>query len=93
LLTVTVTDATGKPVTQLAPVMNAFSHLVGFYDDYRSIVHIHPEGGEITNSELRGGPTMTFRLYPPRAGHLRLYCQVLHQGRMLFAPFDLNIAP
>lgn len=93
LITITAADAAGKPVTQLAPVMNAFAHLVGFYDDYRTVVHLHPEGGEITKPELRGGPTMSFRFYPPRAGHLRLYCQVLHEGRMIFAPFDVNVAP
>lgn len=93
VITITVTDAAGQPVTQLTPVMNAFAHLVGFYDDYRTVVHLHPAGGEILRPELRGGPAMEFKFYPPRAGHLRLYCQVLHEGRMIFAPFDLEVAP
>ncbi len=93
LITINVSDAAGKPVTQLAPVMNAFAHLVGFYEDYRTVLHLHPEGGEITKAELRGGPVMNFRFYAPRAGQLRLYCQVFHEGRMIFAPFDVNVAP
>ncbi len=92
-LTITVTDARERPVRDLAPFMNAFAHVVGFYDDYRTVVHIHPEGGEILRPDVRGGPTMTFRLFPPRAGNLRLYCQVLVGGKALFAPFDVRVEP
>ncbi len=73
--------------------MNAFAHLVGFYEDGQTVVHLHPTGGEITDPSLRGGPTMEFLFYPPRAGHLRLFCQVQVGGRQVFAPFDLEIAP
>ncbi|WP_395738811.1 hypothetical protein [Prosthecobacter sp.] len=88
-----VTDAAGKPVTQLEPVMNAFAHLVGFYDDYRSVVHLHPAGGDVTASDARGGPGLSFMFFPPRAGFIRLYCQVSVNGRMLFAPFNVNVVP
>lgn len=90
---VMITDQAGQPVKNLAPVMNAFAHLVGFYDDYRTVVHFHPEGGEILRDDLRGGPAMGFRFFPPKAGFLRLYCQVLVEGQMIFAPFALNIGP
>ena len=90
---ITVTDSTGRPVTNLEPVMNAFAHLVGFYDDYRTLVHLHPTGGDVLNPEARGGPTLGFILFPPKAGFIRLYCQVSIGGRMLFAPFNLNVAP
>ncbi len=92
-LTVTVTDDQRQPITQLMPVMNAFAHLVGFYDDGKTVVHLHPTGGDVLRTDVRGGPAMEFKFYPPRAGHLRLYCQVLYEGRMIFAPFDVNIAP
>ena len=88
-----VTDAAGKPVRRLEPVMNAFCHLVGFYEDYRTVVHLHPEGGDILRDDLRGGPVMGFKFYPPRAGFIRLFCQVVVDGKTIFAPFNVNVAP
>jgi hypothetical protein len=88
-----VTEANGEPVKILEPVMNAFAHLVGFYDDYQTVVHLHPAGGDILNAELRGGPSLGFQFFPPKSGFIRLYCQVSIGGKMLFAPFNLNIAP
>lgn len=92
-MNITVTDAAGQPVLGLEPVMNAFAHLVGFYDDYRTVVHLHPTGGDILNPEQRGGPSLGFILFAPKAGFIRLYCQVSIGGKMLFAPFNLNVEP
>lgn len=91
-MSITVTDANGQPVQQLEPVMNAFAHLVGFYDDYQTVVHLHPTGGDILNPEARGGPTLGFQFFPPKAGFMRVYCQVSIAGRMLFAPFGVNVS-
>lgn len=88
-----VSEANGQPVRRLEPLMNAFAHLVGFYDDYRTVVHLHPEGGDILRDDLRGGPAMNFKFYPPRAGFLRLFCQVVVDGKTIFAPFNVNVAP
>lgn len=90
---VMVTDAQGQGVTKLEPVMQAFAHLVGFYEDFQSLVHLHPGGGEVTRDDMRGGPGLGFQFFAPKAGFLRLYCQVSIEGKMLFAPFDLTIAP
>ncbi len=90
---ITVADADGMPFTRLEPVMNAFAHVVGFYDDYRTIIHLHSEGGEVRGTEARGGPAMNFVVFPPRAGFLRLYCQVSIGGKALFVPFNVNVAP
>lgn len=92
-LRVTVTDASGQPMRGLEPVMNAFAHMVGFHEDYRTVVHLHPLGGEVHDQAARGGPTMSFRFLAPKAGYLRLYCQVQAEGKMIFAPFDLQIVP
>ena len=92
-MTITVSKMEGTPVQSLQPVMNAFAHLVGFYEDYRTVVHLHPGGGEITNPELRGGPSLGFMFFPPKAGFIRLYCQVLIDGEMIFAPFNVNVVP
>ena len=88
-----IADSEGKPLRQLEPVMNAFAHLVGFYEDYRTVVHLHPEGGDVLRDDLRGGPVLGFKFYPPRAGFIRLFCQVLVDGKMIFAPFNVNVAP
>lgn len=90
-LRVTVTDAAGKPMRGLEPVMNAFAHMVGFHADYQTVVHLHPLGGEVFDQAARGGPTMSFRFLAPKPGYLRLYCQVQVGGKQIFAPFDVNI--
>ena len=90
---VTVTDAHGKPIAKLEPVMNAFAHLVGFYSDYVTVVHFHATGGDVLNPALRGGPSMGFILFPPKPGFVRLYCQVMIEGKTIFAPFNLNVQP
>ncbi len=93
VMNITVTDANGQPVKTLEPVMNAFAHLVGFYGDYQTVVHLHPGGGDVLNSALRGGPSLGFQFFPPKPGFIRLYCQVSIGGKMLFAPFNLNVVP
>ena len=93
VMQIEITDPAGKPLRQLEPVMNAFAHLVGFYEDYRTVVHLHPEGGDVTRDDLRGGPILGFKFYPPRPGFIRLFCQVVVDGKTIFAPFNVNVAP
>jgi hypothetical protein len=64
---------------------------VGFYDDFKTVVHVHPNGGDILNQESRGGPGLAFQFFPPRAGFIRFYCQVMIDGEMIFAPFNVNV--
>lgn len=90
---VTVSEPDGRPVTRLEPVMNAFAHLVGFYDDRRTVLHLHPEGGEIVNPDVRGGPSLDFRFYAPKPGFVRLFCQVQIGGEAVYAPFNINVQP
>lgn len=92
-MVIKVTAADGKPVTQLEPTMNAFAHLVGFYDDYHTIIHLHPAGGEILDARARGGPLLDFRFYPPKPGSFRLYGQIVLGGKMITVPFNLTVAP
>lgn len=90
-LGISVSDSDGKPVTRLEPLMSAFAHLVGFYDDFNTVIHLHPLGGDILNPELRGGPSLSFKAFPPKAGFVRLYCRVSVDGKILFAPFNVNV--
>lgn len=88
-----VSRADGTPMNELEPLMNSFAHLIGFYDDFETVVHLHPVAGDVTNRESRGGPVMSFNFYPPRAGFVRLYCQVQVKGRKIYAPFNVNVLP
>jgi hypothetical protein len=88
-----VSDAEGNPYTQLEPVMDAFAHLVGFYEDGRSILHIHPKGLPLLNAKARGGPELEFQFYTTRRGFVRLFAQIRAQGELLTIPFALQIGP
>ena len=83
----------GKPVTTLQPVMGAFAHVVGFSEDYHSIMHIHPMGTEPTHEEDRGGPTLDIHIEPATAGFVKLFAQVRINDQDIFAPFGLMVLP
>jgi hypothetical protein len=89
----TVKDADGKPFAGLEPVMGAFGHFVGFFDDRKAVIHVHPAGPEPQQPGERGGPVLPFYLYAPRDGYLRFYVQVRVGGIDHFAAFGLNVAP
>jgi len=81
----------GQPVDFLEPVMGAFAHMVGFYEDYETIAHIHPMGEEPTEATERGGPSLSFHIVPKQAGYLKLFGQVQIDGKQVFAPFGILI--
>ena len=81
----------GQPFNVLEPVMGAFAHMVGFYEDYETIAHIHPMGAEPTKDTERGGPTLRFHIEPEQAGYLKLFAQVQIDGKQVFAPFSILV--
>lgn len=81
----------GQHVDFLEPVMGAFAHMVGFYEDYESIAHIHPMGKGPAEATERGGPTLRFHIEPERAGYLKLFAQVQLDKKQVFAPFGVLI--
>ncbi len=87
-----ILSAHGKPVQNLEPVMGAYAHIVGFSDDFKTIVHAHPMGKEPTKESDRGGSTLRFHLEPQTAGFIKLFIQVKINGKMLFVPFGLYIS-
>jgi hypothetical protein len=91
--TITVTGADGKPFTKLEPIMGTYAHIVGFCEDGKTVIHVHPFGQEPTKAEDRGGPAFGFKLYVPAAGFIRLYGQVQIDGESQFAPFGLTVVP
>jgi hypothetical protein len=88
-----ITTADGKGFTQLEPLMATFAHLVGFNQDYKTVMHIHPKGAPVLDPAARGGPELEFQIYALQPGFVRLFAQVQIEGRSRFAPFGLQIAP
>jgi hypothetical protein len=81
----------GQPFNQLEPVMGAFAHVVGFTEDYNSVLHIHPMGKEPTSDTERGGPKLEFHIEPEKAGFVKLFTQVKIGGKDVFAPFSIIV--
>jgi hypothetical protein len=81
----------GQPFTALEPVMGAFAHVVGFTEDYNSVLHVHPMGKEPTSETERGGPKLEFHIEPEKAGFVKLFAQVRIGGRDIFAPFGITV--
>ena len=89
---VNVTQATtDEPVTSLQPVMGAFAHIVGIYDDDETITHVHPMGAEPTNDSQRGGPQLDFHLEAKHTGFIKLFAQVRIGSKDYFAPFGVSV--
>ena len=86
-----VSNSQGKPVTYLEPLMGAYAHIVGFNEDFNSVVHIHPMGAEPQKSSDRGGPELSFHIEPQKAGFIKLFAQVKIKGKEYFAPFGLVV--
>lgn len=80
----------GKPVDRLEPVMGAFAHMVGFGDDFQTILHIHPVGGMPQPGQF-GGPDIDFQLRPTQPGWLRLYVQFSVDGKEHLAEFVVKV--
>lgn len=87
---ITVTQ-NGKPFTQLEPVMGAFAHVVGFNEDYKTVIHIHPLGKEPGNADMRGGPQLDFHMEFEKLGFVKLFAQVRVDGKNIFAPFGITV--
>lgn len=71
--------------------MGAFAHIVGFYDDFQSVVHVHPMGEEPISSKQRGGPDLSFHIEPEKTGYLKLYVQLRRNEQDIFIPFGLTV--
>ena len=81
----------GKPFDQLQPVMGAYAHVVGFYEDFDTVAHVHPIGPEPKRVTDRGGPEIEFHLNPQAPGYLKLFVQTQIDGNEVYAPFTVRI--
>jgi len=91
--TLRVTKANGTPVTELEPIMGAFSHLAAFHADGKTVLHIHPKTTHRLKNADRGGPELDFQFYAPKPGFFRLFAQVQIAGEQKFAPFGIVVKP
>jgi hypothetical protein len=88
-----ITGARDKPFTGLEPLMGAFAHLVGFHEDRKTILHMHPVETRRLSDEDRGGPELQFRIYTDTPGYYRLFLQVQIGGVSKFIPFGVEVGP
>jgi hypothetical protein len=90
---VRILGAKGKPFAALEPLMGAFAHLVGFHEDHKTILHMHPIESRRLEPDDRGGPDLTFRIYTDTPGYYRLFLQVQIGGVSKFVPFGVEVVP
>lgn len=83
-------EENNSPLTRVEPLMGAFAHVVGFADDFQSILHIHPTGKMPEPGQL-GGPRVDFQLRPLLPGWLRLYFQYQVDGELHLAEFIVPV--
>jgi hypothetical protein len=91
--TLRVTDPTGRPCDRLEVVMGAFGHLVGFSDDFSTVLHMHPVGQVPANVDSLGGPDLRFYFRSNKPGLVRLFAQVKIGGKDFFPRFVINVQP
>jgi hypothetical protein len=88
-----ITTMEGKGFNQLEPIMETFAHIVGFNEDYTTVLHMHPKGPAVLDSAARGGPELEFQIYALKPGFIRLFAQVQIDGVSKFAPFGIQVLP
>ncbi|MBA3885164.1 MAG: hypothetical protein H0X67_05455 [Acidobacteria bacterium] len=82
----TMFDAvTGVPVTDLEPYLGAPAHLLIVNADLTEALHGHPVEQATT------GPTVPFAPLMPMAGAYKLWVQVQRGGRVITAPFVIEV--
>ncbi|WP_069162306.1 hypothetical protein [Nocardia altamirensis] len=77
----------GVPVTDLAPYLGAYAHLVALRANDLAYLHVHPEG-EIGRTPA--GPDVAFHAQAPSAGAYRLYLDFSHGGAVHTAEFTME---
>lgn len=93
MLQLHVQDASGAPVNRLEPFLQAFAHLHAFYANAETLLQLHPVGGDVLLDDLRGGPSLGFKIFSPQPGPLRIHVQLRIDGKPLLASFQLQVQP
>lgn len=95
LLTFTITDLNGDPVTKLKPYLAAFGHLVMIKADTFDYLHIHPNRLTPPQQDENGGPDVQFMplgLYGPiKPGKYRIFGQFNPDNKLFTADFTVTV--
>ena len=99
-----VRDAKGQPLTDLEPYLGAMGHCVILSDDSDVYLHSHPMGAEMEgmNHDMgdmkmdapktaASGPDVIFHTNFPRKGLYKVWGQFKHKGKIVTAPFVVNV--
>jgi hypothetical protein len=90
-LTLSVSRPDGRPVP-LAPVMDAFAHLVAFDLKRSGFAHIHPDQADLSRLPDPVHPEFTFRVTIPTPGRYVIWSQVNLAGTETFTPFWFDVS-
>jgi hypothetical protein len=91
-LVFTVERIDGAPV-KLAPVMDAYAHLVAFDDERMGFAHLHADQADLRELPDALQPRLTFRITIPDPGRYVIWSQVDADGAERFAPFWFDVVP
>jgi hypothetical protein len=86
-----ISDSSGRPITNLEPLMAAGGHSVIISSDLKEFLHVHPT--EEVGSNWRGGPDVFFKTNFPKPGLYKAWGQFQYQGTLITtAGFILKVA-
>ena len=84
---ITLKDEKGTILRNLDPIMGAYAHLVGFYEDGSGMVHAHPTSATPKNSAQQGEGNLEFHIHPEKIAAIQFFLQIHHQGNDVYIPF------
>ncbi|MFL6404202.1 MAG: hypothetical protein ACJ71M_12075 [Nitrososphaeraceae archaeon] len=86
-----ILDISGRPITNLEPLMAAEGHSVIISGDLKEFLHVHPT--EEVDLNWHGGPDISFKISFPKPGLYKAWGQFQHQGIVITATgFVLKVA-
>ncbi|QQG37188.1 MAG: hypothetical protein HYS17_05345 [Micavibrio aeruginosavorus] len=91
VLKLSLVNSEGSVVENLEPLMGAYAHMVGFYDDFRTITHLYPIGAEPVTEADRGRGDLSFHFNPEKAGFVKIFLQVRTGGQEHIFPFGVTV--
>jgi hypothetical protein len=79
----------GQPVTDLAPYLGAYGHLVALRDGDLAYLHVHPDSSP-GDGRITAGPQVSFHAQVPSTGAYRLFLDFEHAGAVHTAEFTAH---
>ncbi|MGC4042583.1 MAG: FixH family protein [Armatimonas sp.] len=89
-LTFTLTDSSGKAITDLEPYLGAYGHLMIAHQDGQTVVHSHPAEDDAGIARSRKG-IVAFNARFPKPGLYKAWGQFQRGGLVVTLPFVLKI--